>query len=1238
MKRLILSISLVLFACLAFGQNMPAYWVPTSGTNAYTTNITGFTAGYTFKVAWVSFTNGNTDASTIVIGPNNVSAAPIRKWDGDSWEPLVPGDIPTITGGARAILTYNNTGSFFELNLLADTGSSGTVESVTGQSVDNTDPTNPIVNAWPLGGTEPTGFSSNVVIPGNGFNVTLGQSGDRAGDFRVWSSGTARVDGSTAAGLQSAGDVDMTSNAGILKLGATGHVITDNNVTKKGLQTAASGYVTDPRSYTDKEYVDAADDLKTNLAWTDNEQTTNYTAVLTDVNKVIQMNSASALNFTVPPNASVAFPIGTYLVVRQKGAGTVTVVPGSGVTVTQPAGGTLDTPGQGLSVTLHKTGTNTWDLENGSPGTGGAATWGAITGTLSDQTDLQAALNAKAPLASPALTGTPTAPTASAGTNNTQIATTAYADAAVAGANTVIKWKSSVKASSTTNGALATAYENGDIIDGITLVTGDRILIQFQTTRSENGIYVVAASGAPTRDTDADISSEFEGMVVLVQQGNLYRNTVFQQITDGVTLGTSSIVFTRISVPYVTPEMFGAVGDGTTDDQAALQAAINTGFSVIFDGSKNYRVNTQVQIPDNTVIEGNGATVSTTSNIHVFYIYTMGENSYINNVNFLGNNTGAGQLGINLSTYRAKVTNCTFRNFNYAGMYVVTTAGAADYEGGVQIANCYFENNNGRGLYLYTTAEYNNVVNCTSRGNGYGLTIRGGNNNWVGGKITDNTVGVELVNGSNDGHGSVTGALINHNGTNVSAVSVTNGFLFANNMFYAGQITLTTNTGIRFDGNEFGGTGGVITLTNNTITEFSNNKFVTDFTVNVTGTNAKWFNNTFNTGTIPAAVTNSLVGKLDLTANIQSGLTSAGTYTTTSNTQQHVLINPTVTTRATTSDQFSAVRISPSITAGAASQTFYTLDVDGSGMLTTNSPTKVALNVRGGAYIATDASAISSYPTLTVNAATQGVISEFRNSGTSIFSISSISASTVATIAGAGSNALGFTGSLVTSGGSSAIQAINATTTAGANNDILRMIRGFNTWALNTRTGVKTYAFHYNPTVTVSTGTHTGHYGFVADNTLYTTPIRNGFNASADPTAQLHIGASTTAAGTASIKINEGSAQTTPEDGTINYVNNNLEFTETSTTYILGKGLGGSATLDFPSISAGGVQSLTITVTGAADGDEVYPGIPNAAFTAGLVYTMRVSATNTVTVDVYNSTGSPIDPASATFKAFVLKR
>lgn len=63
-----------------------------------------------------------------------------------------------------------------------------------------------------------------------------------------------------------------------------------------------------------------------------------------------------------------------------------------------------------------------------NPPSGGGGVWGAITGTLSAQSDLATALGLKAPLASPALTGNPTAPTQTDGNNSTRIATTAYAD------------------------------------------------------------------------------------------------------------------------------------------------------------------------------------------------------------------------------------------------------------------------------------------------------------------------------------------------------------------------------------------------------------------------------------------------------------------------------------------------------------------------------------------------------------------------------------------------------------------------------------------------------------------------------------------------------------------------------------------------------------------------------------------------------------------------------------------
>jgi hypothetical protein len=77
-----------------------------------------------------------------------------------------------------------------------------------------------------------------------------------------------------------------------------------------------------------------------------------------------------------------------------------------------------------------------------------------------------------------------------------------------------------------------------------------------------------------------------------------------------------------------------------------------------------------------------------------------------------------------------------------------------------------------------------------------------------------------------------------------------------------------------------------------------------------------------------------------------------------------------------------------------------------------------------------------------------------------------------------------------------------------------------------------------------------------------------------------------------------------------------------------------TASLDFPSISAGNYQDLTITVPGVVANDSVELGLP-AAPTAGLVYQAFVSAADTVTVRATNITGSPINPAAQTFRVTV---
>lgn len=88
-------------------------------------------------------------------------------------------------------------------------------------------------------------------------------------------------------------------------------------------------------------------------------KTTSYTLALVDAFTVVEMNSASAQNITVPPNASVAFVTNTIIEVCRIGAGTVTLVAGAGVTLRSPDGA-LNLRVQWSSASLRKRATNEW--------------------------------------------------------------------------------------------------------------------------------------------------------------------------------------------------------------------------------------------------------------------------------------------------------------------------------------------------------------------------------------------------------------------------------------------------------------------------------------------------------------------------------------------------------------------------------------------------------------------------------------------------------------------------------------------------------------------------------------------------------------------------------------------------------------------------------------------------------------------------------------------------------------
>lgn len=91
------------------------------------------------------------------------------------------------------------------------------------------------------------------------------------------------------------------------------------------------------------------------------ETGTTYTADADDAGRYIQFTNAASIAFTIPPNASVAFPIGTVVTIEQNAAGVVTITAGAGVTLNS-RGGLLATAGQYAVAQIKKVATNTWTV------------------------------------------------------------------------------------------------------------------------------------------------------------------------------------------------------------------------------------------------------------------------------------------------------------------------------------------------------------------------------------------------------------------------------------------------------------------------------------------------------------------------------------------------------------------------------------------------------------------------------------------------------------------------------------------------------------------------------------------------------------------------------------------------------------------------------------------------------------------------------------------------------------
>ena len=128
---------------------------------------------------------------------------------------------------------------------------------------------------------------------------------------------------------------------------------------------------------------------------------------------------------------------------------------------------------------------------------------------------------------------------------------TADADAAnkgyVDGVAQGLDIKDSCQAATTANITIATALNNGDTLDGVTLSTNDRVLVKNQNTASENGIYKVGSS--PARVDDLAAGADAAGAFTFVESGTVNGDNAFVCSSDkgSAVVGTNNLTFVQFS-------------------------------------------------------------------------------------------------------------------------------------------------------------------------------------------------------------------------------------------------------------------------------------------------------------------------------------------------------------------------------------------------------------------------------------------------------------------------------------------------------------------------------------------------------------------------------------------------------------------------------------------------------------------------------------------------------------------
>jgi hypothetical protein len=347
--------------------------------------------------------------------------------------------------------------------------------------------------------------------------------------------------------------------------------------------------------------------------------------------------------------------------------------------------------------------------------------------------------------------------------------------------------------------------ENGDPISGA--------VWQFTRTNTTTPISVYS-NAALTTSLGSTVESNAAGRfpTIFLNDAILYRARLWPDDTLTGTPIKEIDPANGETAFFATPQAYGAVGDGVTDDTAAIQAAIDDNRTVYFppvdvgylvgdltvslenqclhgDGEAScliYKVGIEGTLLDSN---GNGIT------IRGMRFYGQHDSSQAGNASPVQARNGL-KIDFDMNTTLDGVTVHGFRDTGIQPSNAGGNRGGATSLHDVMTYNCWMGMNLGN-----TVAEYIRLTNITANGCRYGLRISSGNITGAAGTINDNYINLHLYGTDadvpNDGHGNLTGFLFNHaTGYTVYAEDITYGFNLDGNQFWTGNIYLKNCRGI----------------------------------------------------------------------------------------------------------------------------------------------------------------------------------------------------------------------------------------------------------------------------------------------------------------------------------------------------------------------------------------------------------------------------------------------------------